>query len=62
MGVCIGGPKLRKWYGAPDPFSKDESTVEDDDQSGSSINSNSGVFISILLLNFERLLIHELSI
>ncbi|XP_075664730.1 uncharacterized protein LOC142634317 isoform X4 [Castanea sativa] len=28
-----GGPKLRKWYGAPDPFSKDESTVEDDDQS-----------------------------
>ncbi|XP_050289607.1 uncharacterized protein LOC126727730 [Quercus robur] len=57
-----GGPKLRKWYGAPDPFSKDESTFEDDDQSGSSINSNSWVFISILLLNFERLLIHELSI
>ncbi|KAM3699349.1 hypothetical protein ACJW31_05G018900 [Castanea mollissima] len=28
-----GGPKLRKWYGAPDPFSKDESNVEDDDQS-----------------------------
>ncbi|XP_030972842.1 uncharacterized protein LOC115992762 isoform X1 [Quercus lobata] len=28
-----GGPKLRKWYGAPDPFSKDESTFEDDDQS-----------------------------
>ena len=62
MRVCIGGPKLRKWYGAPDPFSKDESTFEDDDQSGSSINSNSWVFISILLLNFERLLIHELSI
>ncbi|GMY34695.1 hypothetical protein FCV25MIE_29937 [Fagus crenata] len=28
-----GGPKLRKWYGAPDPLSKDGSTVEDDVQS-----------------------------
>ena len=36
----LGGPKLRKWYGAPDPLSKDGSTVEDDVQSGRSINSN----------------------
>jgi hypothetical protein len=31
----IGGPKLRKWYGAPDIPAKDGSVVEDDDQSGS---------------------------
>lgn len=30
-----GGPKLRKWYGAPDLPAKDGSVVEDDDQSGS---------------------------
>ncbi|XP_059457377.1 uncharacterized protein LOC132187176 isoform X3 [Corylus avellana] len=28
-----GGPKLRKWYGAPDLPAKDGSVVEDDDQS-----------------------------
>lgn len=28
-----GGPKLRKWYGAPDPLSNDGSTLEKDDES-----------------------------
>ena len=32
----LGGPKLRKWYGVPDLVTKDESTIEDeDDDSGS---------------------------
>lgn len=35
LRVCIGGPKLRKWYGAPEILPKDPSIVEDDDQSGS---------------------------
>lgn len=33
--VCIGGPKLRKWYGAPEILPKDASIVEEDDQLGS---------------------------
>ncbi|KAK3030921.1 hypothetical protein RJ639_036659, partial [Escallonia herrerae] len=28
-----GGPKLRKWYGAPDPLSKGGSVLEEDDDS-----------------------------
>nr|GMC71082.1 uncharacterized protein LOC109187312 isoform X1 [Ipomoea batatas] len=28
-----GGPKLRKWYGAPDPFTKDESLRVEDEAS-----------------------------
>ena len=31
--VCLGGPKLRKWYGAPDLLPKDGSAVEEDDES-----------------------------
>lgn len=30
--VPIGGPKLRKWYGAPDLLPKDGSVEEDEDE------------------------------
>ena len=29
--LILGGPKLRKWYGAPDLVSKDESALKDED-------------------------------
>lgn len=29
-----GGPKLRKWYGAPDLVSKDDSVLKDEDEYG----------------------------
>ncbi|GFY97194.1 NAD(P)-binding Rossmann-fold superfamily protein [Actinidia rufa] len=32
-GGCIGGPKLRKWYGAADLLPKDGSILEEDDES-----------------------------
>jgi hypothetical protein len=33
--VCTGGPKLRKWYGAPDLLPKDGGTEgEEDEPSG----------------------------
>jgi hypothetical protein len=30
--LISGGPKLRKWYGAPDLLPKDESDAEDEDE------------------------------
>ena len=33
----LGGPKLREWYGAPDLVTKDESTIEDEDNNSGSI-------------------------
>ena len=40
--VCLGGPKLRKWYGAPDLLPKDGSAVEED-------NESSGILIPKLI-------------
>lgn len=34
-----GGPKLRKWYGAPDLLSKDGSTAEEEEDAGLIHNS-----------------------
>lgn len=30
--LILGGPKLRKWYGAPDLVSKNESALKDEDE------------------------------
>lgn len=35
----IGGPKLRKWYGAPDPMQEDGSEVGEDEASGLILHS-----------------------
>lgn len=32
--IHIGGPKLRKWYGAPDTMQEDGSELEEDEASG----------------------------
>lgn len=41
--MCVqGGPKLRKWYGAPDLLPKDGSVVEDEDEDPAG-NSNMAI-------------------
>lgn len=32
FNLCEGGPKLRKWYGAPELLPKDGTNVEEDDE------------------------------
>lgn len=34
---CVGGPKLRKWYGAPDPYAEDRSILEEADRSSGNL-------------------------
>lgn len=33
----VGGPKLRKWYGAPDPYAEDGSNLEEADKSSGNL-------------------------
>lgn len=36
---CIGGPKLRRWYGAPDLLPKDGNELEEDEAAGLILNN-----------------------
>lgn len=59
VSLCLGGPKLRRWYGAPDLLPKDGSAVDDEDEdedSGNLIPQLTDVSILMSLFFFAPLL------
>lgn len=52
--VFVGGPKLRKWYGAPDLISKEGIAAEDDDESSGTLSCKSCRFLFFRLFLFPQ--------